>query len=234
MNIYPTNNFYKQSTLPNFKSSIPVYHWVRETNGSFAAVAEIEDIKILQRQLVGLLNKTIKKTPYTIEMMNKAVEYLKKVDLYYSLRVNYMKKTGKKLKPTRSFYDENGGWINNFKDFKPISYLITGTDVDYFNNTFGKDVGIEKAIKPKTEGQYRNADFKMAARRYHRDGLEFVSDSMHQIRDNQGITQALHTKFERIRNTNGKIVGYKFIDLKLLPEKGPTNPFERLRLRDKQ
>ena len=50
-----------------------------------------------------------------------------------------------------------------------------------------------------------------------------------QIKDENGIPQILHTKFEIVRNRLGKIIDFKLLDIRFLPAKGNKNPLERLK-----
>ena len=52
MNIQPVNN-------TNFKSTYPVVHWVAETNGSYAPVANLQIVKKLQGKIIRMLNKPL-------------------------------------------------------------------------------------------------------------------------------------------------------------------------------
>ena len=71
--------------------------------------------------------------------------------------------------------------------------------------------------------------FYTALNKYNYQGLDYVNYYPRRIKDNKGRTQVLHTKFEIERDTDGKFMGYKFVDARFLPEYGPESPFERLK-----
>lgn len=214
---------------PQFKSTIPVYHWTRELGGSFRPVDDKIVTQKLQEKLVNFFNRPY--NPNHCRVVKKAVNMLKEQDIYYKTMIDYNNKSGKKETLTRSFYNTKGGWNYNFTYFKPISYLITGCDVNYFNDNFAKDIGRAKAVEKELKDEPASADLKMARHNYYVNGLNFVNDKKHQIRDSEGITYAIHTKFDVVRNKDGEVEDYNFVDLKLLPEKGPENPFVKLSTR---
>lgn len=127
----------------------------------------------------------------------------------------------------RSYYNNHGGWS---KKFNPISYLISGSDVEAFDAKYGKAIGVSKSQAPFDGRQKKSAELNEAVRNYAIGGLRFVTDKHKGIYDSTGIGYALHTKFQTIRNKNGKIKGYEFVDLKFCPEEGPENPFVRVGL----
>jgi len=100
-------------------------------------------------------------------------------------------------------------------------------------DNFAKDVGRAKATERELKDKASSADLKMAWHNYFVNGLDFVNDKKHHIRDLKGISYGIHTKFEAIRDSEGKVKDYNFIDLKLLPEVGYENPFNRLFSRKK-
>ena len=231
MRIQPTNNYLvNKKQNRSFKSAIPIYHWTRESNGFYRVVENKKIIEILQEKLVEAFNRP-HKPDHPIEI-KKAIKTLRD-DIYYDLRIKYNDKTNKKHTPTRSFYNDNGGWNHNLTIFKPISYLITGCDVDYFNNNFAKPLGKARAEYKYLKDGASLANLKMARHNYMVNGLNFVNDEKHQFKDINGAPCGIHTKFDVIRNSNGEIIGYKFVDMKFLPEKGSSNPFKRLAERKK-
>ena len=223
-------NKYQQ---PQFKSAIPVYHWVREAGDKFnyKLVAHDELTRTLQEKVVEFFNRP--NNPNHSINIKKAINYLKDKDIYYSLRLKHNDNTGKKNKPARSFYNSKGGWNYNLTKFKPISYLITGIDVDYFENEFAKPLG-------KAKSEYRHlgdaaslANLKMAWHNFYANGAKFVEDKKHQIRDLYDVSYGIHTKFVVQRNADGKDE-YIFEDMKLLPEEGSESPLEKLSMRKRK
>lgn len=229
MQISAINNIHQNQ--PQFKSTIPVYHWTREIGGSFRPVTDQAITQKLQEKLVSFFNRP--HNPNHCATVKKAINTLKEKDIYYSIKIKYNDKSGKKDKLTRSFYSTRGGWNYNFTHFKPISYLITGSDVNYFDDFFAKDIGRAKAHKEFSKDKKASAELKMAWYNYYTNGLKFVNDKKHQIKDLNDISYGIHTKFDVVRNKDGEIEDYNFVDLKLLPEKGPENPFVKLANRKK-
>ena len=113
---------------------------------------------------------------------------------------------------------------------EPINYLITGLDVDKFNDSYTKELGYYKAKEPEYEGSNLSADKFSAIINYIKGSLDFVKDFNRQVFINNK-PQGLHTKFQVVRDSNGEPIDYRFVDMKFLPESGPENPFERLKLR---
>ncbi len=205
MNIQPTTN----KTL-NFKSTYPVVHWVAETNGSYAPAVTLELTKKLQSKLVRTLNKQDGKLD---EVAMRVRQYLKDSDKDFRL-----------LSKVRSFYDKYAPYC---KKFEPISYMISGKDVALFEERATKDIGKTKSVAKNILGTPYSAESKAALRNYVLQGMEFIKNKVRKIKDSKGMTYSLHTKFEVVRNRNGKIKDYRLLDVRFLPDKGPQNPIER-------
>lgn len=214
MQIQAINFYSKENRInPQFKRAIPVTHWVRETNGSYAPVINFQLSEILQRYLVQVLNRT--KKNFSIDKMN-----------YVSQIIANSDKDFKDFGIVRSFSDKKGGYKKEINKFIPISYLITGTDVKLFNDLFGKPIGKARAISPRQKGRLNSGELEIARENYTCGGLKFVKDKGKKLYGPDGIEYTLHTKFEVLRGKrSGKVNGYKLIDLKFCPEKGPENPF---------
>lgn len=205
MRIQPTNNLYCKS--PEFKSAFPVVHWVAESNGSFAPVADLKIVKKLQGKVIRILNKPLsesKKPMKPIEQRLRA--YIGACDVAYRIK-----------SVVRSFYDKISG---NPRHFTPTSYIISGADVGIFEELYTKDIGRAKNNGIKTP------QTNLALRKYHRKGLEFVKDGSKQIKDEKGVPYILHTKFEVVRDKLGKIKDYRYLDARFLPAKGEKNPLK--------
>ena len=86
---------------------------------------------------------------------------------------------------------------------------------------------IDQQAKELLKKPYSEETIK-ALKLYNSKGLEFVKNSAKQIKDENGISYILHTKFEIIRNKLGKIKDYKLLDVRFLPASGKKNPLERL------
>lgn len=213
---------------PQFKSTIPVYHWVAEKGGSYAVPVEKEVIEILHEKMIKAFNAYGYRKPLKDLSFSGAIKMLMDKDPSYNVLRDFVRKTSEKRTLTRSFYNPNGGeWMYNGM-YEPYSYLITGSHVKDFNEKYAKPLGIIKSYDPKTEGYRPSADLKMARHQYYSGGLGFVKASETQIKDSGGVRMGLHTKYEIVRDTEGKKIGYKFVDMRFLPETGSENPFVKL------
>ena len=249
MNISPLN--YQPNT--NFKSAFPVVHWVAETGGSYAPVAEKEVVEGFQKRILEILRKPINKTLTDVKKLedkkskkNISEKELKDIkrqlkSLYEILDVPAQKfrtylaspDIDYRLNPkVRSYYNSYYGSVDSFT---PTSYLITGNSVADFDNKFGKELGKQRSIKKKlmengaTEEEAETPAYKAALNKYNHDGFDYVNYYPRRIKDSNGRTQTLHTKFEIERDIDGKFIGYRFIDARFKPEYGPESPMERLK-----
>jgi len=215
MNINPiqtVTNYHCKN--PIFKSAYPVYHWVAETNGSYAVTITEELSKKLQSRLIRMLNNSRLKTQ-TAQIAEKVKKYISIFDASY-----------KNNPITRSFYNKKGGFRETH--FEPISYLVTGDDAVLLEETLGKPLGIIKSKSPLIKGKPQSAELTIAIEDYKNLGLNFVKTCAKKIRDERGINLGLHTKFEVIRTKNGKIKDFKLAAIKFCPEIGENNPFKRV------
>ena len=200
-----------QST--NFKSTYPVVHWLAESNSSYAPVAGLELTKKLQQKLVRTINKPSYPNNLSGITAARIKEYLKLKDIDF--RNNPI---------VRSFYDRQAG---GKQGFTPISYMISGDDVQLFENVLAKDIGRAKGMARDIFGTTRSAESMNAIITYIKQGLNFVNNKSRRIKDSDGIKYALHTKFETVRNKSGKIKDYRLVDVRFLPERGSSSPLER-------
>ena len=206
MNILPISVNYQQ----NFKSTYPVVHWVAETNGSYAPVANLKLVKNLQSKIVRILNKPLAETTKNMSVVQQKLRaYIGGCDIDY-----------RRIPKVRSFYNRTVGSIN---DFTPVSYIISGKDVAEFEDLHAKNIGRRKGSAAGSSA------VAAAIKEYNREGLNYVNNEPSRIKDKNGLTYVLHTKFEIIRNKVGKIKDFKFIDARFLPEYGPECPFEKLK-----
>ena len=205
-----TNNF-----NTNFKSTFPVAHWIAESNSSFAPVSNLELVKKLQGKLVRVLNKPLKDSTKPFNNLEQKIRaYVGASDADY-----------RNVPHVRSFYNRT----SNFpQKFSPVSYIITGTDVDFFEEYLAKNIGRAKNFsKEQWKHPYSQGTFD-AINLYNSKGLAFVKRNSSQIKDEQNMSYILHTKFEIIRNKLGKIKDYKLLDARFLPSSGPKNPLEKI------
>lgn len=215
MLISPISNSMKPNSQ-NFKAAYPVYHWLSETNGSYAITTTKELSKTLQSKLVRMLNKY---TPNFIE----------ESDIIPQRISNFMAKADRdfgKCPIARSFYNHAGGWIKG--KFEPLAYLITGEDAELFEKNLGKPIGIIKRQSPVVAGKYLSAELNLAIGDYKKRGLMFVKERSKNFHNENKIPYGLHIKYETARTKNGKIKGFDIVGLKFLPEKGESNPFVKL------
>ena len=212
------NNLQSKNQNPRFKSAYPVYHWVAEKSGGSYAPAVTHDLnKKLQGIIVRLFNRTSKLS--TTEFGKLMIEKLKprKTD-------GVGDKDYRSNPIVRTFSDKNGGWD---KKFIPINYIISGNNVSEFNKKYAEPIGKNSAISPRINGIPSSAEYRSALRDYVLGGLNYVRKPELQIKDQDEMVYGLHTKFEVVRNKNGKIKGYELVDIKFCPETGSENPFIR-------
>ena len=195
MNIQPVNN-------TNFKSTYPVVHWVAETNGSYAPVANLQIVKKLQGKIIRMLNKPLVSSTKPMEPLEQRHRaYIGVCDADYRNNPN-----------VRSFY--------NRTDAAPVSYVISGDDVGIFENNLAKNIGRAKSNARELLSKPYSPETMEAIKLYNREGLKFVQNNSKQIQDKNGMMYILHTKFEIIRNRMGKIKDYKFVEARFLPARG--------------
>ena len=206
---------------PQFKKAYPVVHWVAESNSSYAPTRTLELTKKLQRKLVSILNNSIRLKP-TIAG-KQAIDYLAKNDTDY--RGNENSSTHDKF--VRTYYDKSGGFNEYSGKYLPYAYLITGNDAYTFDEKYGKPLGRAKNNATWGNGTVGSAELNIAKTNYFSSGWKFVNDSEKKIYDENKVEQALHTKFETVRNNKGDIVDFKLVDIRFCPEKGENNPFVR-------
>lgn len=246
-------NHNQQYQQTNFKSAFPVVHWVAEANGSYAPVAQKAVVEGFQVRILEFLRKSLKNTYTEIKKLeltktkkNINEQQKKEIDkklksLYEIFDVPAQKlraylasaDVDYRLKPkARSYYNSIRGSVDNFT---PTSYIITGHNVADFEEKYAKELGKQKSLKKKLiasgvkEEDAETPQYKTALNKYNYQGLDYVNYYPRRIKDNKGRTQVLHTKFEIERDTDGKFMGYKFVDARFLPEYGPESPFERIK-----
>ena len=209
MNTLPINN------NTNFKSVYPTMHWVTESNGSYAPVAVGELTRKLQRKIVSALNKGLDKSKKPLNLQEQKLRaYIGSCDADYRC-----------MPLVRSFYDKVMGGMS----YKPTTYIISGKDIEPFEEAMTKNIGIAKSDAKKEIGHTKSVAAMQAVDFYNRNGYGYVNNPELRITNETGMPLVLHTKFEIVRNKFGKIKDYRFIDARFLPEKGSGNPLERLK-----
>ena len=220
MQIQPIQNYSirKQNVNLQFKSAYPVIHWVAESNASYAPVVSENLSKKLQKKLLKFLSYDFLRKVKS-PMWDKAFETYK--------YVYYKDKDFASLPIARSFYNRDGGKFVNNK-FEALSYLITGEDLNFFEESLAKPIGRLKKESPHYNGKPLSAELNMALGNYWNRGLNFVKNKSREFCDENGVPHELHTKFRVIRTKTGKIKNFELVGMKFLPNKGPENPFEKL------
>ena len=215
MKILQTNNYQYQQT--NFKSTYPVVHWVAESNGSYAPISNLKLVKRLQSKIVRALNKSLEDSKKSMNVAEQNLRaYAGRCDIDY-----------RNSPQVRSFYNRTEA---NLDGSSPIAFMITGKDIEPFEEKYTKNIGVAKNEGIKKLNTPHSPDAKLAIDFYNQNGLDFVNNPQSRIKSSQtGMTYVLHTKFQIIRNKLGKIKDFKFIDARFLPEKGPESPFEKLK-----
>lgn len=188
----------------NFKSAYPVVHWVAESNGSFAPVANLKLVKRLQGKLIRVANKALADTKRPFKPQEEKIRtYLSECDVDY-----------RNVPHVRSFYNRVEG---NFSQYTPIAYMISGRHVGVFEDYLAKNIGKAKSSAKKILNNPYSQEAIQAIELYNNKGMDFVKKDSLQIKDKEGIAYILHTKFEIVRNTIGKIKDYKLLDVRFLP-----------------
>ncbi len=204
MNIQSINSQHTQKL--NFKSTYPVVHWVAETNGSYAKVSNLELVKKLQGKVIRMLNKLLKDSKTKMDVTEQNFRaYIGACDVSY--RNNPV---------VRSFYNRTESSLGGFSQ---VSYIISGEDVELFENYLAKNIGKAKSKAREYLSNPYSPEAIEAIKLYNNEGLRFVKNLKKQIKDKNGTPYVLHTKFEIVRNTLGKIKDYRFIDARFLPVK---------------
>lgn len=246
MEIQPTQTY---SYSPKFQSVYPVYHWVAETNGSYAPVLSNELSKTLNGKLVRVLNTNARSIlnkitkikhqelifsnelepindkkirQYLLKQMEKLEKEQTSLTLMQRIQ-NFIKKSDIDYIAcpyVRTFYNRNGG----IKDGKiePLVYLLTGKDALHFEEEFGRPLGQLKS----QYGTENSAELQQAKVDYWFKGLNFVKSRAKKYCKDDRIPRELHIKTETERTKTGRIKGYNTVDMAFFPVKGPKNPFE--------
>ncbi len=204
MNIQPVN--FQQPYKTSFKSTYPIVHWVAETNGSYAPIANLKLVKKLQGKIIRMLNKPLaesKKQMNTAEQKFRA--YIGACDVSYRNNPR-----------VRSFYNRTESSVDRFS---PSSYIISGDDVELFENSLAKNIGKAKGNAREYLAHPYSPEAVEAIKLYNNEGLKFVKNPSKQVKDKSGTAYALHTKFEIIRSRTGSIKDYRFVDARFLPVK---------------
>ena len=214
MKILQTNSY---NPSCNFKATYPVVHWVAESNGSYAPISNLKDVKKLQSKIIRILNKPLYNTKKEISFVEQTLrDYIGRCDVDY-----------RNMSLVRSFYNRAEG---DMSGKTPVAYVISGKDIEPFEEQLSKNIGIAKGEAKKTLQTSHSPEADAAVEAYKKGGLTFVNNPDLRIKNKENnMTYVLHTKFEIIRNKLGKVKDYKFIGARFLPEHGPESPFERLK-----
>ena len=247
MQIQSINNYSVQnkSYNPQFKSVMPVVHWVAETNASYAPEILPEVARKFNENIISRLNKKSLVIKQEIsKLMNKISELTEKIkvarsdrekiakekkiekyrrdlaDLYLTQRVqNYVAGLDPeyaKNPVARNFYKKNV----NSRNYEPVVYIATGGDALYLDS-LGRDIGVARSSGDAWAEE-------AARKRYWIKGDELVAEKSKNFRTKTGEQADLHVKMETLRDREGNEVGYNIIDMKPFPKYGPNNPFVML------
>lgn len=208
MQISPALSYSYSHKNPQFRSVYPVQHWILGADGKFSPVVTQDLTRTLQRKLIGFLNKTIRlKNINQYSVMERVTQYLAQNDNSYSVQPL-----------VRSYYSHKPDEIKQKNN--AVSYLITGADVEVFDDQYGKNIGRFKADAPFS------AELKSALEDYNLRGMNYVVSRSKNFKKD-GVKSALNTKFQEIRNKKGKVVEYRLMDIKFCPAEGDGNPLVR-------
>ena len=219
MQIQPINNYSRTSQQTNFKSAYPVIHWVKRAGNEASKEAPTitkELTEELQGKLVRYLNRTLSKSdPQKVDLMGRAFRFLAGRDSSY-----------RSYPIVRSFYNK----ADSQKDgLKPIGYLITGKDVDVFENNFGKPIGRYTAESPIIGGKRSSAELDKAKEDYHVRGYNYVKNLAANFRKD-GECSELHVCFEPVYKKNGEVKDYILSNMTFRPaSQRNINPFEEIK-----
>ena len=156
------------SPQTSFRSAFPVVHWIAETNGSYTP-ADMQTVRLLQGKVIRMLNKPLSKTTKPIKPQEQAIKaYMSSCDADYRHKA-----------VARSFYKYTS---DNPEKYTPVSFIITGKDVDLFNNSYGRNIGEAKG-KARANGHKNSSEVDDAIRDYKYDGFAFVKADKRQIKE---------------------------------------------------
>ena len=191
---------------PNFRSAFPVTHWVAETNGSYARIADLKLVKKLQGKIIRMLNKPLAESTKEMNISEERLRaYIGECDISYRNNPN-----------VRSFYNRTESGVGGFS---PLSYIISGEDVKLFEDYLAKNIGRLKGKSKDLLSHPYSPETIEAINFYNNEGLRFVKNPAKQITDKKGLMYMLHTKFEIVRSKTGRIKDYRFVDARFLPVK---------------
>ena len=234
-----SNNYSCYKTETNFKSTYPVVHRII-VNDTYIPVSKIEIIKKLQRKLVCALNSSFEKLLSELDreaQMNVHLwtrsESLEHVKPHLKLPatekeafaifqgrfgysdLDYCYASNKKQR-VRSFYNREKSLIDG-KYY--IAYMISGNDIKAFEDDLAKDIGKAKRESKSISGNVYSQKTKDKIKSYNTKGLDFVNSPEYRLTSKcDGKKYVLQSNFEPVKNKKGRIVDYKFVSAKFVPE----------------
>lgn len=219
-------------TSPLFKSTYPVYYWVKDGSNKYSPAVTLDLWKKLQRQLVQVLNNTKKSKEVIPGSRKKIQEYIASNDNDYKIEKVYDAKSHsikEKPSPVRSFYNSQSG--KKQEKFKPLGFLITGEeDVTAFENDLCKQIGKTKHYSKEIIGSTNTAETQLVINNYFSRGAYRTENKSNVFYSNdvpEG-SASLHAKYIIIRTKTGSIKDIVLEDVKFLPNEGERNPFNKL------
>ena len=253
MRITPTNTNYNiRRNEISHKATFPVVYWVAETNGSYVPIWTKKNVEEFQKKIIKFLTASYEETRKKIQKKENKLKNpklkdqerkkirLELMDLYEiigSAAQNFKQYLASpdadfRINPiARSFYDITHGYVN---EPNSTAFIITGHNVNEFDNTYAKPLGIQRALRKKrldkgaTVAEAETQEYKEALKSFRNGGYSYVNEHQNRIKDINGNTYALHVKLEKERDTNGEVLRHKFIDARFKREKGPLSPLVRL------
>lgn len=244
MKVCAINNsqYQPKQNQPSFKSTFPVVHWIAEVNGSYApACGDLAEA--FHEKIVSYLNKKLL-TPKEVKELTKKkrkldvntfvqkkelnqIEKLKEIiDIPAQYLRAYLNSCDVSYRLTQKMRSFHNRFQESSNEYIPIFYYASGEHCKKLNE-LGEKIGraYRESCGKETE------KVKQAKTDYYKKGLELMRDYTNCKKDANGARQVLHTKFQIIRNNEGEITGYRYVDARFLPEYGPESPFEKLKNR---
>ena len=127
----------------------------------------------------------------------------------------------------RSYYTPSASSQKN--GIKPIAYLLTGKDVDFFENSYAKPIGRNRAESPMINGKRESAELDKALKKYYKEGFYYIKNCAEQFRK-KGETSELHVQFEPVLDKKGDVKDYILSKMAFRPSSQRNiNPFDEIK-----
>ena len=196
---------------------------IKKIKSSIIEICNLRDAESIKIRINKLIEDTqlksdaaqkVRKTASDLNITSRAHKYISARDKDYE-----------RYPFARGFNNEKGGEKGN--RFEPISYIITGNDAEIFEANYGKPIGETKAkLKALGYNPSKTAELQQKLSDYWTMGLDFSKKRAKDFKPKNNEPYELHVEVERQRSNTGKPLGYRILDMKFCPRKGPKNPFE--------